>query len=39
VTKSSENNGLNNIKIGYEKKGAHLDLCNILNANEFEAQF
>jgi hypothetical protein len=39
VRKISRKNGLNNIKIGYEKKGAHLDLCNILSANEFEAQF
>jgi hypothetical protein len=39
MTKSSRNNGLNNIKIGYVKKGTNLDLCNILNANEFEAQF
>jgi hypothetical protein len=39
VTKSSRNNGINNIKFGYEKKGTHLDICNILNVNEFEAQF
>jgi hypothetical protein len=39
VRKSSRNNRLNNIKNGYGKKGAHLDLCNILDANEFETQF